>query len=83
MPRIAPRTREEIGLLSEEIRQTVVAAIDNDRLADIRLELPVAGLLAEGAFFAYVFTLGRWAHHRGETGDLAEAERGFDVPVAG
>ena len=41
------------------------------------------GLLAEGAFLTYVFTLGRWAHHRGETGDLAESERGFDVPVAG
>jgi uncharacterized membrane protein SpoIIM required for sporulation len=41
------------------------------------------GLVAEAAFFTYVFTVGRWAHHRGETGDLAEAERGFDVPVAG
>lgn len=41
------------------------------------------GLLAEAAFFAYVFTLGRWAHQRGESGDLAEAERGFEVPVAG
>jgi uncharacterized membrane protein SpoIIM required for sporulation len=41
------------------------------------------GLFAEAAFLTYVFTLGRWAHHRGETGDLAEAERGFDVPVAG
>jgi uncharacterized membrane protein SpoIIM required for sporulation len=41
------------------------------------------GLCAEAAFFTYVFTLGRWAHHRGETGDLAEADRGYQVPVAG
>jgi uncharacterized membrane protein SpoIIM required for sporulation len=41
------------------------------------------GILAEAAFAAYVFTLGRWAHHRGESGDLAEAERGYEVPVAG
>lgn len=41
------------------------------------------GLAAEAAFFTYVFTAGRWAHHRGETGDLAEADRGFELPVAG
>ena len=41
------------------------------------------GITAEALFFAYVFTLGRWAHHRGETGDLAEAERGYQLPVAG
>ncbi|MCE1180430.1 MAG: stage II sporulation protein M [Micrococcales bacterium] len=41
------------------------------------------GVLAELAFFAYVFTLGRWAVQRGETGDLAEAERGYSAPVAG
>ncbi|WP_270886375.1 stage II sporulation protein M [Pedococcus sp. 5OH_020] len=41
------------------------------------------GLCAESAFFAYVFTLGRWAHHRGLTGDLEEGDRGFELPVAG
>jgi uncharacterized membrane protein SpoIIM required for sporulation len=41
------------------------------------------GVLAEAAFFAYVFTIGRWAHRRGETGDLAEADRGYEAPVAG
>ncbi len=41
------------------------------------------GVLVEAAFFAYVFTVGRWAHHRGETGDLAEADRGYAAPVAG
>ncbi|XVX19376.1 stage II sporulation protein M [Actinomycetota bacterium] len=41
------------------------------------------GVLAELAFFAYVFTLGRWAAQRGETGDLAESERGYSAPVAG
>ena len=41
------------------------------------------GVVAEVAFFAYVFTAGRWAHRRGETGDLAEADRGYDAPVAG
>lgn len=41
------------------------------------------GLLAEAAFLTYVFTLGRWAHHRGETGDLVEEERGSQLPVAG
>ncbi|HEY7721415.1 MAG TPA: stage II sporulation protein M [Pedococcus sp.] len=41
------------------------------------------GVLAEAAFFTYVFTAGRWAHRRGERGDVAEAERGFEAPVAG
>ena len=40
------------------------------------------GVVAEVGFFAYVFTAGRWAHHRGETGDLAEGERGYEVPVS-
>ena len=41
------------------------------------------GLAAEAAFFAYVFGPGRWAHRRGQTGDLAEGERGYQLPVAG
>jgi uncharacterized membrane protein SpoIIM required for sporulation len=41
------------------------------------------GALLEAAFLTYVFTAGRWAHHRGETGDLSEAERGYELPVAG
>lgn len=41
------------------------------------------GLMAEAAFATYVFTLGRWAHHRGEAGDVSEAERGAELPVAG
>ena len=41
------------------------------------------GVAAEAAFLAYVFTAGRWAHRRGESGDLAETERGFELPVAG
>ena len=41
------------------------------------------GVLAEVAFFAYVFTAGRWAHQRGETGDLDESDRGYEAPVAG
>ena len=41
------------------------------------------GVLVEAAFFTYVFTVGRWAHHRGETGDLAEADRGYAAPVVG
>jgi uncharacterized membrane protein SpoIIM required for sporulation len=28
------------------------------------------GVLAEATFLTYVFTLGRWAHHRGQSGDL-------------
>lgn len=31
------------------------------------------GIIAELVFFAYVFTLGRAAYHRGETGDVDEA----------
>ena len=31
------------------------------------------GVLAEAAFFAYVFVLGRQAYHRGRTGDLDDA----------
>ena len=41
------------------------------------------GVVAELAFLTYVFTAGRWAHRRGETGDLAEADRGYEAPVAG
>jgi len=41
------------------------------------------GILAEAAFFTYVFTAGRWAHRRGESGDVAEAERAYEAPVAG
>ena len=39
------------------------------------------GVVAEAAFLAYVFTLGRWAARRGETGDLARADRGDTAPV--
>ncbi len=39
------------------------------------------GALAEIAFLTYVFTLGRWAVRRGETGDVALADRGDTVPV--
>ncbi|MBK8468818.1 MAG: stage II sporulation protein M [Actinomycetales bacterium] len=41
------------------------------------------GVLAEAAFLTYVFTLGRYAVQRGETGDVAAADRGADAPVAG
>ncbi|TQN30441.1 putative membrane protein SpoIIM required for sporulation [Haloactinospora alba] len=39
------------------------------------------GVVAEAAFLAYVFTLGRAAHRDGETGDIAE--RPQTAPVAG
>ena len=41
------------------------------------------GILAEAAFFTSVFTAGRGAHRRGESGDVAEAERAYEAPVAG
>ncbi|GAC66817.1 stage II sporulation protein M [Gordonia soli] len=41
------------------------------------------GITAEVVFFVYVFTLGRWAHNAGETGDVDESERGFVAPVVG
>ena len=41
------------------------------------------GFLAEGAFFAYVFTVGRWAVQRGETGDVAPRDQGDLAPVVG
>ncbi|MEE3851950.1 stage II sporulation protein M [Gordonia sp. LSe1-13] len=40
------------------------------------------GVTAWTGFLVYVFTLGRWAHNAGETGDLAESERGFTVRTA-
>ncbi|AKU16137.1 stage II sporulation protein M [Luteipulveratus mongoliensis] len=40
------------------------------------------GLVAEIAFFVYVFTLGRWAVARGETGDIADRDRGDVLPAA-
>lgn len=50
--------------------------------------LPTAARVGIGitvwiGFLGYVFTLGRWAHNDGETGDLEESERGFSAPVAG
>ena len=39
------------------------------------------GALAEITFLTYVFTLGRWAVRRGETGDVARSDRGDTVPV--
>ena len=41
------------------------------------------GLLAEAVFLTYVFTLGRYAARRGETGDVARADQGDVVPIAG
>jgi uncharacterized membrane protein SpoIIM required for sporulation len=41
------------------------------------------GVLAEVAFLAYVWTSGRRAALAGETGDVAETERGDALPVAG
>lgn len=40
------------------------------------------GVTAWIGFLTYVFTLGRWAHNAGDTGDLDEFERGSTVPVA-
>lgn len=40
------------------------------------------GVVAEAAFFAYVFVLGRRAFLRGETGDLGAGDRGDYAPVA-
>ena len=40
------------------------------------------GVLAELAFFAYVFVLGRRAVRAGETGDIGAAERGYYAPVS-
>lgn len=41
------------------------------------------GILAETAFFVYVFTLGRRAHRDGEDADVAIADRAAQAPVAG
>ncbi len=41
------------------------------------------GLLAEAAFLAYVFTLGRYAVRRGETGDVSRTDQGDAAPIAG
>jgi uncharacterized membrane protein SpoIIM required for sporulation len=40
------------------------------------------GIAAELAFFAYVYVLGGRAARAGETGDIAEAERGAGLPAA-
>lgn len=39
------------------------------------------GALAEAGFFIYVFTLGRYAVLRGETGDVAAADQGDTAPM--
>ena len=41
------------------------------------------GVLAELAFLAYVFTLGRWAVQRGDIGDLDARDVGDVLPTAG
>ncbi|GAB3685170.1 stage II sporulation protein M [Angustibacter aerolatus] len=41
------------------------------------------GVLAEAAFLTYVFTLGRWAVARGETGDVEADVRGDVLPTRG
>ena len=41
------------------------------------------GVLAEAAFLAYVFTVGRWAWQRGATGDVAARDAGDTAPVVG
>jgi uncharacterized membrane protein SpoIIM required for sporulation len=41
------------------------------------------GVVAEVAFLAYVWTYGRRAALAGETGDVAESERGAALPVVG
>ena len=41
------------------------------------------GVIAELAFIAYVFTVGRWAWQRGGTGDVAARDAGDTAPVVG
>jgi uncharacterized membrane protein SpoIIM required for sporulation len=41
------------------------------------------GFLAEAVFLTYVFTLGRYAVRRGETGDVAAVDQGDAAPVVG
>jgi uncharacterized membrane protein SpoIIM required for sporulation len=41
------------------------------------------GVMAEAGFLAYVFTVGRWAHERGATGDVEAVDAGDVAPVAG
>jgi uncharacterized membrane protein SpoIIM required for sporulation len=41
------------------------------------------GVVAEIAFLTYVFTLGRWAHRRGEIGDVSAQDAGDTLPAAG
>jgi uncharacterized membrane protein SpoIIM required for sporulation len=41
------------------------------------------GVVAEASFLAYVFVVGRRAHHAGATGDLAARDAGDVAPVAG
>ncbi|WP_030194148.1 stage II sporulation protein M [Streptomyces sp. NRRL S-87] len=40
------------------------------------------GVLAEGAFLAYVFVVGRRAARAGETGDVEQADRSASLPTA-
>jgi uncharacterized membrane protein SpoIIM required for sporulation len=41
------------------------------------------GIMAEAGFLTYVFTVGRWAHERGATGDVEAVDAGDVAPVAG
>lgn len=41
------------------------------------------GLVVEALFLTYVFTLGRWAVRRGETGDVSRRDQGDLAPVVG
>ena len=41
------------------------------------------GVLVEAAFLTYVFTVGRWACHRGVTGDVSARDAGDTAPISG
>lgn len=40
------------------------------------------GILSLVLFFGYVFTFGRWAAQRGKTGDVDDAQRSAEAPIA-
>ena len=94
---VDPGPRRRADALAEEGRSTVVIAMGLIVVLAVSgaIEAFVTpsglptwarvgiGVLAELAFLTYVWTLGRRAAQRGETGDLEEELRGDYLPVAG
>ena len=69
----APCSRRIRRLEADEVILGYQAQLDHEAIG--------IGFVAWGSFMAYVFTFGRWAVRRGETGDVDVRDREAPAPV--